>query len=414
MKKVETLITANIDNHSNFEEYFKIIGVIKENESTNPDICIESCKALIEGVSKTIYNKIDSSKSIAELDKYTSVEKLFKDAMSKLAEKCDDDFEGDFVRQYSSMIHVIGEIRNKRGDISHGRVAPKPVYSSIKFASTVVKMTESILEYILEHYFQLDLNPIIKLDYDAEEMVAYNAWLDENVAFPIAKARYSKVLYENDYDEYEIGYTDFLKSIESDESAEANNEEPQTVEINILPSAKPFDGEPKQINQNSEDKFISKDIVEKLSTKFKISQSKKTTPKIITDTDTPLKEKNQSNNEQNIKSTLTPEESKKLYEAHFKRFEVTKKDPVILVNTYIKEDYWTESRMEKLNAFQSEEQVNLSKLELIIDSYIFSGKRPLRDDVVECLNEKPALKDRAKIVDELIEKIIEFVANDLK
>lgn len=388
MNKIETLIQANIDKHPNFEEYFKIIGVIKENENTNPDICIESCKALIEGVSKTIYNKIDSSKSIAELDKYTSVEKLFKDAMSKLAEKCDDDFEGDFVRQYSSMIHVIGEIRNKRGDISHGRVAPKPFYSSIKFASTVVKMTESILEYILEHYFLLDLNPIIKLDYDAEEMEAYNAWLDESVAFPIAKAKYSKVLYENDYDEYEIGYNDYLKSIEKEdvESEVTDVEIPLVTPKSEIPPIAPLAGDP----------------VETLTPEGSIN----------------IKPEDEKSKVSIFHSTTTPFDSdahyKKMYELLTGKHIDEKKEVVQLVNDFDENTFWTESRIKLLYAFAEMEVIDNNKLKPIINDYLFSRKRPLRDIVAECLNEKPGLKDRAKIVDKLIDSIVDFVDNDLK
>lgn len=387
MKKIETLIIANNDKHPNFEEYFKIIGVIKENENTNPDICIESCKALIEGVSKTIYNKIDSSKSIAELDKYTSIEKLFKDAMSKLAEKCDDNFEGDFVRQYSSMIHIIGEIRNKRGDISHGRVAPKPFYSSIKFASTVVTMTESILEYILVHYFQLDLNPIIKLDYNAEEMEAYNAWLDENVTFPIAKARYSKVLYENDYDEYEIGYNDYLKSIEKEE-----DDDKSVIEVSPkieIPPIAPFSGDPLESLTQSEPV--------KTDEKPKISIFHSSSSDIFSQ-----------------KHGTTEKTSKYNYDLIFGKKYDQKKEVVQLVNDFDENTFWTESRIEYLYAFAGMEEIDSNKLKPIINDYLFSGKRPLRDDIVESMNEKPGLKDRARIVDELIDRIIGFVENELK
>lgn len=389
MRKLETLITANIDKHPNFEEYFKIIGVIKDNENTNPDICIESCKALIEGVSKTIYNKIDFSKSIAELDKYTSVEKLFKDAMSKLADKCDEDFEGDFVRQYSSMIHVIGEIRNKRGDISHGRVAPKPVYSSIKFASTVVKMTESILEYILEHYFQLDINPIIKLDFDADEMAEYNSWLDESVVFPIAKARYSKVLYESDYDEYESSYIDYLKSIEIEDSEtiKPNLEQPIITSVKVETTASPLMGDP--FEALSPENPVE---IEPEEEKPKVSIFHSSYNPIEASKDSPKYD----------------------YDLIFGSKSKQKTEVVQLVNSFDASTYWTSDRVECLNIFEVLEDVSAEKLKPIIEEYLFSGKRPLRDKVVECLYQKPALKDRARIVDELIDKIIYFVMNDLK
>ena len=216
MEKIRSIIANNLTKHSHFEEYYKVIDVIQEHAETNPDICIESCKALIEGVCKTILINLDNTKTTENIDR-DDLPKLFKDAMRKLSDECSD-LDGDFAARFSAIIQVIGEIRNKRSDISHGRMAPKFIFSSSKLASTVVNMTESMLEYILEHYFKLDFENDGILVYESEDMEAYNTWLDDSVDFPIKKARYSKLLYENDYDEYESRYSDeYLKSKEEDE-----------------------------------------------------------------------------------------------------------------------------------------------------------------------------------------------------
>ncbi|MCK9435960.1 MAG: abortive infection family protein [Synergistaceae bacterium] len=235
MEKVREIISANLLKHSQFEEYFKIIEIIEEHTFLNPDVCIESCKALVEGISKTILINLDNTKTTDNIDK-DDLPKLFKDAMRKLSEECED-LEGDFAARFSAIIQVIAEIRNKRSDISHGRMAPKFIFSSSKLASTVVNMTDSMLEYILEHYFSIDHYKDGILDYNSEQMEAYNDWLDESVDFPIKKARYSKLLYENDYDEYESRYSDeYLKSKEEDEDeiehkeAVAVIEEKETIE----------------------------------------------------------------------------------------------------------------------------------------------------------------------------------------
>lgn len=48
-----------------------------------------------------------------------------------------------------------------------------------------------------------------------KKMEAYNEWLDDSLDFPIKKARYSKLLFENDYDEYETRYKDeYLPNLE--------------------------------------------------------------------------------------------------------------------------------------------------------------------------------------------------------
>lgn len=391
MKKIEALISANIDKHPNFEEYFKIINVIQNNVETNPDICIETCKSLIEGVSKTVLSNLDKTISCAELDDFKSVEKLFKTAMTKLSDACDAEFEGDFVIRYSGMIQVIGEIRNKRGDISHGRLAPKPIFSSSKLALAVANMTESILEYILEHYFQLDLNPIIKLDFDSDDMIDYNLWLDESIDFPIAKARYSRVLYDNDYDEYESSYIDYLKSIELEDSEtiESNFEQPIITPVKVKTPASQFMGDP--IETLSPENPV---VVESEDEKPKVSIF------------------HSSRNPFEALIEASKDRPKYDYDLIFGTKPKQKTEVVQLVNNFDATTYWTSDRIECIEIFADIEEVSAEILKPIIDEYLFSGKRPLRDKVVECLNQKPALKDRARIVDELIDKIINFVINE--
>lgn len=212
MDKTISIISKNLKKHSHFEEYSKIIDIIKSNENINPDICIESCKALVEGISKTILIDLDNTRNTENIDK-DELPKLFKDAMRVLSDNCKD-IEGDFASRFSAIMQVIGEIRNKRGDISHGRMAPKFIFSSAKLASTVVTMTDSMLEYILEHYFSIEVSES-SLDFESEKMEKYNEWLDSSLDFPIKKARYSKLLFENDYDEYETRYKDeYLTTLE--------------------------------------------------------------------------------------------------------------------------------------------------------------------------------------------------------
>lgn len=166
MNKTISIISNNLDKYSHFEEYFKIVELINLNEFVNPDICIESCKALVEGISKTILIDLDNTRTTENIDK-DDLPKLFKDAMRVLSENCDD-IEGDFASRFSAIMQVIGEIRNKRGDISHGRMAPKFIFSSAKLATTIISMTDSMLEYILEHYFSIEVKKS-NLEYESKK-----------------------------------------------------------------------------------------------------------------------------------------------------------------------------------------------------------------------------------------------------
>lgn len=326
MEKTRGIISANIEKHGHFEEYFKIIDIIQANEFKNPDICIESCKALIEGISKTIIVNLDNTRTAENIDD-DNLPKLFKESMNLLSDNCED-IEGDFVVRFSAIIQVLGEIRNKRGDISHGRMAPKAIYSSYKLATTVKNMTESMLEYVLEHYFSIDFSNG-KLVYD--ELEEYNNWLDENTDFPIKKAKYSQLLYENDLDEYENRYNnDFLKTDEE--------------EIPIRE-------------------------VEKVENETKVKEE-------------PL---------QKVVETAQPE-----------------KEVEELVGTFDEDIFWQNPRNTQLEVFSEKEDLKINELRSIINGYLFTDKKPLRDEVSNAMISKPPLKERGKIIDSLTDRIIEF------
>lgn len=350
MEKTKSIILANIDKHSHFSEYYKIVEIIEANEFVNPDICIESCKALVEGISKTILIQLDVTKSPDNIDD-DDLPKVFKNAIKVLSEKCAD-IEGDFVSRFSAIIQVLGEIRNKRGDISHGRMAPKMVFSSKKIATTVKQMTDTMLEYILEHFFSIDFSEA-NLIYDDEIMIEYNTWLDDSLEFPIKKAKYSKLLFENDYDEYESRYEDFLKYKEN-------------IEENVT---------------------ISKDL--------KINKNEKEILNLIESTLTDLTEQHSS----------------------FKGYDEEVENPIIqssaeqLVNKFDEDTFWSKRKQETILRFAQENNLNSEGLEELIENYLFTEKDPLRDQVVSIMNEKPKLQERQEVTRELISKIIELTDN---
>lgn len=345
MRATRAIISANLDNHNHLEEYFKIIEIIEANENVNPDICIESCKALVEGISKTILIELDATKTAENIDD-DNLPKLFNRAMRLLSDECED-LEGDFVVRFSSIIQVLGEIRNKRGDISHGRMAPKAIFSSAKLASTVKNMTESMLEYILEHYFRLDFTSKSKFKYDSKEMLSYNNWLDESVDFPIKKASYSKLLFENDYDEYENRYQNEFKTVDIDEELK----EKLVSLIELLRE--------NAIKLESE-KSLSKD-----------KEVDKKEPEVIVEVEN---------------STLE-----------------------YLVNKFNEDLFWTEKRNLMLSIFVVDEELKLEEFKELVNDILFTEKEPLRDDVRDVMIKSPALLESKKVLPELTAKILKLI-----
>lgn len=338
MEKTKAIITANLDSFEEFEYYFSVIEIAEDSINKKPDVTIDCCKSLIEGVSKSVLIRLDNNyaENTKLVDKLSAI-KLFNKAI-KLIAKFDNSLIGketDFLQKSKELVDTIINIRNDRGDISHGKFAPKPdeIISTSEFAVFVVNLTDSIVSFMLKTLFQIHVPKTSKLDYEGKEMQAYNNWLDENTDFPIKKAKYSQLLYENDYDEYESRYSDeFLKIDDIGVEENAIETEPETQEE-------------------------------------------------------PQKEKAE---------TIEP-----------------KKEIEKLVSTFDEDSFWSDAVNEKAEVFAQAEDLKIGELKKIISNYLFSDKKPLRDEVSIAMNEKPLLKERAKIIDTLTEKII-ALANDLK
>lgn len=72
-------------------------------------------------------------------------------------------------------------------------------------------------------------------------------------------------------------------------------------------------------------------------------------------------------------------------------------------------DFWNREKIKALNGLCKEENLIQDKLFKIIDAYLFTGRKPLRDTVVDALTIKPKLLQRKKIVERVIDKIMNFV-----
>lgn len=331
MEKTRAVIIANSSSFKEFEYYFSIIEIAEESVNKKPDVTIDCCKSLIEGVSKTILITLDSNynKNNKLVDGVKAL-KLFDKAI-KLISKYDQSLIGketEFLSKSRELVDTIINIRNDRGEISHGKFIPKPneIISTSEFALFVINLTDSIVSFMLKILFQIDIPKTGRIDYDDEKMEEYNIWLDDSTDFPIKKAKYSQLLYENDYDEYESRYSDeFLKTDETEE-------EPKETEI---------------------------------------------PEKVVVEVEKPK------------------EEIKKL------------------VNTFDEASFWIEPTTEKVATFAATENLITEELRKLITDYLFSDKKPLRDDVAMAMNEKPALKDKAKIIVPLTDKITAF-ADQLK
>src|SRR5690606_936697 len=63
--------------------------------------------------------------------------------------------------------------------------------------------------------------------------------------------------------------------------------------------------------------------------------------------------------------------------------------------------YWNHERIQALQHLSEEENLDKERLESIIGKYLFTEKKPLRDDVVSLLRKRPPLKSRATIAERI-------------
>ena len=73
------------------------------------------------------------------------------------------------------------------------------------------------------------------------------------------------------------------------------------------------------------------------------------------------------------------------------------------------ESYWSEEKRKAIAAISTEESLEAEGLEKIIGSFLFTEKPPMRDDVINIMTKRPALRERGSIAERIVNKIREFV-----
>lgn len=197
MNLTRNIIKDNISSNDWLDEFETLLAEIEANIETEPDIAIESCKSLLESIAKTILVRIDPTFSEGDATKIEFAP-LMKKAKEKLIQVSSEP-EDVLMTAMVTLAVQYSVIRNKRGDISHGRVVPKTDRSSINLAKSAKSFTDGFASYLLHLFLSLDLSYMTLLNY--EDNPEFNEELDS--ANPINGILYSKALYEQDFVAYE-------------------------------------------------------------------------------------------------------------------------------------------------------------------------------------------------------------------
>ncbi|WP_437371690.1 hypothetical protein [Maribacter litoralis] len=361
------------------EGYLTLVHKVENNVDVNPDIAIESCKSLIEGLClKTLSllsDKYKASKSVRvickqNLNKLTAmafdevyssfVERQVHESLATLVidisvtNKIKNLAKRKVKEQAKEAVAKISALRNERGDISHGRDYPKNIESSINLAKSIQSITDGICSFMIEEIglqFQTKNKDEKKLIY--QELEDFNTWLDETHNILSIKVDYSKILYENAPDKYEeFYYSEYLETIDS----------------GVVP--------------------INEYVKHNLS--------------III---------------QALRENAVKLETKK---SQIKDKEVDKKEPEVivevenstleyLVNKFNEDLFWTEKRSLMLSIFVADEKLKQDKFKELVNDILFTEKEPLRDDVRDVMIKPPALLESKKVLPELTAKILKLI-----
>lgn len=73
------------------------------------------------------------------------------------------------------------------------------------------------------------------------------------------------------------------------------------------------------------------------------------------------------------------------------------------------EKYWQDQKVLALGKLCEEEHLDKAQFKALIDAYIYSGREPIKDEVFQCLDNRPSILQARTIGDRIIAKMKEFV-----
>lgn len=198
-------ILSSMDKAPSFGAYRENIETITQMAYSNPTLSIELCKTTIEGICKTIL----TNKAAEISDNFPN---LVSTTIKSLNVEMHPDAEHikELSRRLGSVLHYIGEIRNRCNFASHGQDIEHQKPSS-DLALFVIHTTNAILGFILHFY-------IVTGDYRKGERIKYDDFTefneeidDEYNEFNYGyKISYSKALYDQDIEAYKELYNEYL------------------------------------------------------------------------------------------------------------------------------------------------------------------------------------------------------------
>jgi type I restriction enzyme R subunit len=73
------------------------------------------------------------------------------------------------------------------------------------------------------------------------------------------------------------------------------------------------------------------------------------------------------------------------------------------------EKFWQEQKVLALGKLCEDEHLDKAQFKALIDAYIYSGREPIKDEVFQCLDNRPSILQARVIGERIIAKMKEFV-----
>lgn len=73
------------------------------------------------------------------------------------------------------------------------------------------------------------------------------------------------------------------------------------------------------------------------------------------------------------------------------------------------EKFWSDQKVLALGKICEDEHLDQKQFKALIDTYIYSEQEPIREEVFECLDDRPSVLKAREIGERIINKMKEFV-----
>jgi DNA mismatch repair ATPase MutS len=198
--------------YGSFAEFIKAIEIYHQELDSHTGVTADCCNSLIQSLCRTIITQM-TSETAASLKK-DRTDQLVKKA-AKLLQQNDDIYERNLISQLEQIGKHINDLRNARGEISHGRAIPKELIHDKELPRLLREITESLARYLLSSFFCSRIEEPTEEAKKEKSCIQYdknpefNDYLDQLYPYE-GKLLYSQGLYTLYYEDYDIKLQEFL------------------------------------------------------------------------------------------------------------------------------------------------------------------------------------------------------------